>query len=417
MSSEDIIQGTIVNDAKYEIFLDWLKKLHFPPTKLVLATFKNTGRGMMAIEDIKAGDIIVQVPKSFLISNDLLYKVYGAHPLSTHQILALHLVLLLIKDTKENRWWKPYLDLLPTHFNTLPVTFPPILSKHLPSSLAEEVSLQRQKIKQDYQACIKFMKARPSLLPLLSHVSFKRYEWAWLCVNTRCIHVSTSDKTAKGGNIAMAPLLDFLNHTTEARIESKFNQKTQSFEIRTLTPYQKGEQVFINYGPHDNQAIFKEYGFVLSDNSYNFVSLDKEVMDLFPQMEKSSQGRMVKKNILEQSGYYGDYTIKKDEISFRLLNALRLLVIPFNTTGFHQSQTIWQDVIMGLHEIIDNENEKKVYELLKRICTRAYIESKEEQLSLNVIHTCTYIYGLITLLALNFFSFSFFNILGYKLTG
>lgn len=68
------------------------------------------------------------------------------------------------------------------------------------------------------------------------------------------------------------------------------------------------------------------------------------------------------------------------------MNALRLLAIPFNTTGFHQSQIIWQDVIMGIHDIIDNSNEKKLYELLKTICTRAYIESKEEQLSLNVIY-------------------------------
>ncbi|CAO3650825.1 unnamed protein product [Cunninghamella blakesleeana] len=383
MENKNYIQGTVVSDVKYELFIDWLKKSHFPTTKLALATFKNTGRGMMAVEDIQAGDVIVQVPKSFLISNNLLHKEYGSHPLSTHQILAFHLVILLVKDTKENKWWKPYLDLLPSHFNTLPVTFPTVLLKHLPKGLAEEVSLQRKKIKEDYQACIRFMKSRPSLLPFLSHVTFKKYEWAWLCVNTRCIHVSTGDKTAKGGDIAMAPLLDFLNHTDEARIESKFNQQTQSFEIKTLIPYRKGEQVFINYGPHDNQSLLKEYGFVLSENGYNFVSLDKEVFDLFPQIEKSSQGRTVKKNILEQYGYYGDYTIKKDEISFRLLNALRLLAIPFNTTGFHQSQLIWYDVIMGIHEIIDNSNEKKMYELLKTICTQAYIEAKEEQLSLN----------------------------------
>lgn len=37
-------------------------------------------------------------------------------------------------------------------------------------------------------------------------------------VNTRCIHMSTMDSTVKGGNIAMAILLDFLNHSWEAKV-------------------------------------------------------------------------------------------------------------------------------------------------------------------------------------------------------
>lgn len=40
-----------------------------------------------------------------------------------------------------------------------------------------------------------------------------------LCiVNTRCIHMTKMDNSTKGGNIALAPMLDFLNHTTEARV-------------------------------------------------------------------------------------------------------------------------------------------------------------------------------------------------------
>lgn len=77
--------------------------------------------------------------------------------------------------------------------------------------------------------------------------------------------------------------------------------KTQSFEIKTLTPYKKGEQVYINYGPHDNLAILKEYGFVLSENSYNFVLLDNEVWNLFKEMEPK-RGLEIKKQVLEGAG-------------------------------------------------------------------------------------------------------------------
>lgn len=90
--------------------------------------------------------------------------------------------------------------------------------------------------------------------------------------------MSTIDATAKGGNIAMAILLDFLNHSWEAKvscsgggegdddavylhkrandskIESGFNVRTQCFEIRTLTPYRKGEQVCIYLSKGEKNA-------------------------------------------------------------------------------------------------------------------------------------------------------------------
>ncbi|ORZ08191.1 hypothetical protein BCR42DRAFT_335893 [Absidia repens] len=337
---------------------------------------------MMATSDIAAGEVIVRVPKSFLISNDLLYKVYGPHPLSTHQLLALHLVLLLAQ-ADGGGVWKPYLDLLPSHFNTLPVTFPPTLFDQLPDALAAEVDLQRQKIKSDYLAVVRFLKTKQH--PMASSLEFKQYQWAWLCVNTRCIHVTTSDNTAKGGNIAMAPLLDFLNHTSEAKISSGFNPQTQSFEIKTLTPYRKGEQVFINYGPHDNQAIFKEYGFVLPENEFNFVTLDKEVWALMKDTD-TDRSISIKRRILEKAG---DYTIKKQDISFRLICALRLLALkgatdPSNST-FVRSQMEWHDVIMGLAEQIDDSNERMVYHMLKSICTRAYIQAEEKRNRLDAL--------------------------------
>lgn len=59
--------------------------------------------------------------------------------------------------------------------------------------------------------------------------------------------------------------------------------------------------MFINYGPHDNLAILREYGFVIPDNIYNFVSLDQEVWNLFDEME-TVRGARLKKSILEKEG-------------------------------------------------------------------------------------------------------------------
>ncbi|KAI9255677.1 hypothetical protein BDA99DRAFT_442229 [Phascolomyces articulosus] len=332
---------------------------------------------MMATADIEPGEIIVSVPKKFLICNETLQKTYGQHPLNMHQLLALHICFL---KRDPSCWWRPYIDLLPSHFNTMPVKYPKILADHLPASLKDEVSQQMKKLESDYTTASRFLKSRN----MNESVTYEEYEWAWLCVNTRCIHMSTMDATAKGGNIAMAILLDFLNHSSTAKIESGFNVRTQCFEIRTITPYKKGEQIFINYGPHDNLAILREYGFIIPDqNDFNFVSLDKEVWSLFDEMETTRTSQL-KKAILEKEG---DYSIKKHEISFRLLSALRLLAIDGanSRAALDQRYLEWQDTILGETDIISQNNERRVLIMLKSLCERVIQSSSEEKLELSKI--------------------------------
>lgn len=110
---------------------------------------------MMATSDIEAGEIIVSVPKHFLISSEELSKLYGPHPLSAHQLLALHIAIL---KQDPNSFWKPYLSMLPSHFDTMPVQYPKALAQHLPSSLIEEIAQQRRKIELDYAAAMHFLK-------------------------------------------------------------------------------------------------------------------------------------------------------------------------------------------------------------------------------------------------------------------
>lgn len=131
---------------------------------------------MMATSDIAAGEVIVSVPKNFLITNESLSKVYGTqHSLGSHQILALHLVML-IRDKQS--WWKPYIDLLPIHFNTMPVKYTQVLIDHLPTALKEETIQQKENIHVDYLACMKYLKSKPEQV---APITKEEYEWAWLC--------------------------------------------------------------------------------------------------------------------------------------------------------------------------------------------------------------------------------------------
>ncbi|KAJ2368785.1 hypothetical protein H4S01_001393 [Coemansia sp. RSA 2610] len=65
----------------------------------------------------------------------------------------------------------------------------------------------------------------------------------------------------KRDSIALAPVLDLLNHSYQASVSTYFDAKCRRFVIKTLRPYHKGDEVFISYGPHDNGFMLAEYGF------------------------------------------------------------------------------------------------------------------------------------------------------------
>ncbi|CAJ0844225.1 12768_t:CDS:10 [Entrophospora sp. SA101] len=127
---------------------------------------------------------------------------------------------------------------------------------------------------------------------------------------------------------------------------NEFNKFNKSYEITTYDSIKKGQQVFINYGPHDNYFLLIEYG---------------EVFEI----ELEEQEKIMKHETLKNEGFLGDYTIHKSYASFRLLNSLRLLFSKNNS----EIQE-WKQVIRGNREIINENNERLINDWLEKICNR-----------------------------------------------
>ena len=120
-------------------------------------------------------------------------------------------------------------------------------------------------------------------------------------------------------NLALAPYLDMLNHSSKANIKAgpnvlnKLSWKDNSmlrkckkeilsrnekdaYEIITHTTYQKYDQVFINYGAHGNLQLYMEYGFSEENNQNDFVPVViDEIKEIFLLYHKSFENRLVKK--------------------------------------------------------------------------------------------------------------------------
>ncbi|KAG0344429.1 SET domain-containing protein 4 [Podila humilis] len=387
------VDSLIIKDQQYLDFLQWLKDMGCPKTKLTLAEFSNTGRGMMATKNIKAGEVIVQVPERNLVTLKSLQSIYGPRiarfgkNVNSHMIIALHIALLV--QAPEKSGWLPYLRLLPKKFDTMPVRYPQELFDLLPENAKAHVNKQKAKIVSDYNCVLDFLKVMKSQSVVMyqqvstltltanrvrAHRPTKTFSQDLynMRINTRCIYLDAKKQSA-ADNIALAPMLDFLNHTHDAKTEGRFCTKTKSYEIKTLLPYKKGEQVFINYGPHDNCFILVEYGFVTPDNPYNYVTVDNDFMHLsFP--GESAVAKKDKMELLDMAGYYGN------DVSFRLLVGLRLrLINPFNKLSASTQHDIaqWQNVINGEVDQISTENERLVPVYLEHLCDEILVTAKK----------------------------------------
>ncbi|KAJ1805881.1 hypothetical protein LPJ75_005188, partial [Coemansia sp. RSA 2598] len=297
-----------------------------PRTKLTLAYFPDTFRGMMATRDIAAGEDVVRVPESLLITASKVRQLVaagapsasscpsGSKParwaLSEHQSLAYWLYAESEKHTRSE--WHRYIDSLPRDFASVPLFTlagdAPSSSgiamdtrearwvmDHLPRPMQQKAVEQHERLYSDWASTCRFLETLGLAVP----AAWRRYVWAWLAVNTRCIHlgrrrpaasevsescsasacVSLSSTQAIGSSdsMALAPVLDFLNHSEQADVVTFYDSVRRQFVIRTNRPFSKGQEVFISYGPHDNRFMLLEYGFVLRQNPYQVLELDHAV--------------------------------------------------------------------------------------------------------------------------------------------
>ncbi|KAL1924043.1 uncharacterized protein VTP21DRAFT_7078 [Calcarisporiella thermophila] len=340
-------------EERWESFVLWAKSEGLKADGLVASDFPDTGRGLKALRDFNIGDIILEVPGNIIITPDSILEK-ACNPsnvkLSAHQSIALFVAL----ERRNLGRWKKYMDVLPQEFDTMPVLFSEKTMQWFPSYFQGEIARQRKKIKMDWKQAQDFVRTSGCNMPL-----FEDFLWGWLCVNTRCVYLDGHPLLQNP--IGMAPFFDMLNHNHTAKIESEYDAKNDCFRIKTLTPYAQGDQVFISYGAHDNAYIFLEYGYLPFDyNPYDSINVDELFLNLRFEGEQDFRQKL---EILKAEGYLGDFTLRLDQVSYRLLVALRLRAM---LRG--EKEALWRDMLMGRRDIISVENEAKTKTYLREMC-------------------------------------------------
>ena len=335
-------------------FQSWLKSNGFRnEAGLTIHCFEDTGRGLMSRNGVNAGGQLVAVPSNLIISRQCCLDLFPhktIESLSDHQAIALFIAL---QKSCTGSFWKPFIDVLPSDFDTLPYFYPPGLLEMLPDDIAATVALQRQAIRRDYSRC----------LEETTEISLDVFEWAWFVVNTRCISLNPSVKPSNASiskEFVLVPFLDFFNHSQDVSIDAVFDVVKREYVIHIHQQVEPGAQAFIRYGPHDNNFLLSEYGFVHQGNGFNFVSLDHEFNSLFGSVGAYSHAV----SVLTSRGLWGEFVLTLDCLGYRLMNALRLLVA---AGSIDKILAKWDRVVMGATPYIDAVLEKHALELLRSL--------------------------------------------------
>ncbi|XP_028323987.1 SET domain-containing protein 4 isoform X2 [Gouania willdenowi] len=277
---------SLCHQAAYVRLMKFLQRREFASSWLQPAVFTDTGRGLQALRTIKPDQLIISLPESCLLTTSTVLESYlGLYIRRWKQRLPPLLVLCVFLVCERHRGdasdWFPYIHLLP-HTYTCPAYFTDDVMEVLPPCMKRRALEQREAVWEMHSSNQDFFQ---SLQPLLSEpaedvLTYEALRWAWCSVNTRSVFMSQPPNDFLSGpdNYALAPFLDLLNHRPDVQVKAGFNKESRCYEIRSVCGTRRYQQVFINYGSHDNQRLLLEYGFVAPDNPHSVVYVETALL-------------------------------------------------------------------------------------------------------------------------------------------
>lgn len=343
-------------DQKLLSLLDWIKNTQdekkpsthsYISPKIDVKDVRSSGRGIYATNSLKKGELIMNIPHSFLLNfttvmahisryngmqdelhiyvpfdnldGDQFTNIYSKLTreeileLSSFQLLSIYLTFEKQRGT--NSFWKPFLDMLPSmeDFALMPIHWSDETCKLSPDSTQKSSLKVRDRFENDYKLICDLIQTKTDL-DVTTLLPRQDVLLSWLCINSRCLYMNLPTSKNTADNFTMAPYVDFMNHSCDDHCTLKIDGK--GFQVLSTCSYNIDDQVYLSYGPHSNDFLLCEYGFIIPGNKWNDLDVSKYIIPLL----KPEQVEF-----LQENDYFDNYTMTKDDISFRTQVALATL--------------------------------------------------------------------------------------------
>ncbi|KAF4979365.1 hypothetical protein FZEAL_4406 [Fusarium zealandicum] len=288
-----------------DAFLPWAESKGVKLKGIEPRILPGRGIGVVATRDVRASEAILSVPMKALRTIDTVPKTISKllSGVSVHGILAAEIAL---DKSDDFAVWR---TVLPTREDLeagMPMMWPSELQALLPRRAKDLLERQTATFRRE---CDIVLKAFPDL-------TREHYLYAWLLINTRTFYNSMPKmKTyAQADRLVCMPAADLFNHADQG---CQLSYSASGYSIGADRVYHQGEEVYVSYGPHSNDFLLTEYGFILDTNRWDEVYLDDVIL---PRLNKTQRAD------LASTDFLGRYTLDDQTLGcHRTQVALRLL--------------------------------------------------------------------------------------------
>ncbi|XP_057463389.1 uncharacterized protein LOC130753520 isoform X2 [Actinidia eriantha] len=238
---------------------------------------EGAGRGAIATEDLKVGDIALEIPVSVIISEELVHKSDMFPILKKIDGISSETMLLLwsMKE-KHNRYskFKFFFDALPEVFNTgLSFGINAIMALD-GTLLLDEIVQAKEHLRNQYDELFPpLCNDHPDIFPAELY-TWEQFLWAcglWYSNGMKIMFTDGQLQTC------LVPIAGFLNHSLCPHIlhYGRVDSATNSLKFPLSRPCNLGEECYLSYGKFSSSHLVTFYGFLpQGENPYDVISLD-----------------------------------------------------------------------------------------------------------------------------------------------
>ncbi|CAL5328529.1 unnamed protein product [Camellia sinensis] len=264
-------------------------------TKLEVAYVEGAGRGVVAKEDLKVGDIALEIPVSIIISEELVHESDMFPILEKIDGISSETMLLLWSMKEKHNHhskFKFYFDALPEVFNTgigdsdddgdgdgdgdadgLSFGVNAIMALD-GTLLLEEIVQAKEHLRTQYDELFPALcNDHPDIFPVELY-TWEQFLWAcelWYSNGMKVMFTGGKLQTC------LVPIAGFLNHSVCPHVLhfGKVDSATNSLKFPLSRPCNAGEQCYLSYGKFSSSHLVTFYGFLpQGDNPYDVIPLE-----------------------------------------------------------------------------------------------------------------------------------------------
>ncbi|KAF7152297.1 hypothetical protein RHSIM_Rhsim01G0005100 [Rhododendron simsii] len=246
-------------------------------SKLEVAYVEGAGRGAIATEDLKVGDIALEIPVSAIISEELVHESDMFPILEKIDGISLETMMLLWSMKEKHNpdsKFKLYFDALPEVFNT-GLSFGVNAIMALDGTLLLEETVQaKEHLRTQYDELFPALcNDHPGIFPTELY-TWDQFLWAcelWYSNGMKVMFTNGKLQTC------LVPIAGFLNHSLCPHIlhYGKVDSASNSLRFPLSRPCNAGEQCYLSYGKFSSSHLVTFYGFLpQGENPYDVMPLD-----------------------------------------------------------------------------------------------------------------------------------------------